>query len=133
MTQSSSYLYIPFSDLYKLAISNISQLKVVLNEKNNLSKVKKEIETMGFKTLSVVDTIKQIETIFANVRLVLALLGFVALLVAVLGMFDTLTVPLLERTREIGGMKVMGLVSYEIEDLFLAEAMIMGLSGGFGG
>ena len=48
-------------------------------------------------------------------------------------MFNTLTVSLLERTREIGGMKVIGMVSEEIQDLFLAEAMIMGFSGGIGG
>lgn len=48
-------------------------------------------------------------------------------------MFNTLTVSLLERTREIGGMKTMGMVSDEVQDLFLAEAMIMGLSGGIGG
>src|SRR5690606_8693879 len=60
-------------------------------------------------------------------------LGLVALGVASLGMFNTLTVSLLERTREIGGMKTMGMVSDEIEDLFLAEAMIMGVAGGIGG
>lgn len=130
---TSAYLYIPFSDLYKLAVRNLSQLKVVLTEKNDLPKARKEIETMGFKTSSVVDTIKQIESVFANIRLVLAAIGLVALVVAALGMFNTLTVSLLERTREIGGMKVMGVVSHEIEDLFLAEAMIMGLGGGFGG
>ncbi len=130
---SSAFLYIPFSDLYKLAINNLSQIKLFLSSKNDLSKVRKEIETLGFKTSSVVDTVKQIESVFGNVRFVLGLIGLVALVVAALGMFNTLTVSLLERTREIGGMKVMGVVSYEIEDLFLAEAMIMGLAGGFGG
>ena len=48
-------------------------------------------------------------------------------------MFNTLTVSLLERTREIGGMKTMGMVSGEIQELFLAEAMIMGFAGGIGG
>jgi len=60
-------------------------------------------------------------------------MGMVALGVASLGMFNTLTVSLLERTREIGGMKTMGVISNEVQDLFLAEAMILGLSGGFGG
>lgn len=130
---SSAYLYIPFSDLYKLAVRNLSQIKVLLTDKNDFPKIRKEIETMGFKTSSVVDTVKQIKGVFANVRIVLALIGLVALVVASLGMFNTLTVSLLERTREIGGMKVMGVVSYEIEDLLLAEAMIMSLFGGFGG
>jgi ABC-type antimicrobial peptide transport system permease subunit len=97
------------------------------------AKTRKEIETMGFKTNSTADTIAQIESLFANLRVVLGLLGMVALGVASLCMFNTLTVSLLERTREIGGMKTMGVVSDEIQDLFLAEAMIMGLGGGIGG
>ena len=88
---------------------------------------------MGFKTTSTVDTVKQIESLFSNLRILLTILGMVALGVASLGMFNTLTVSLLERTREIGGMKAIGMVSEEVQDLFLAEAMIMGLSGGFGG
>lgn len=129
----NSYLYVPFADLYRLAVRNLSQLKIVLSDQKDLPLVRKEVETMGFKTASVTDTIKQIEALFANVRLVLAMIGLVALVVAALGMFNTLTVSLLERTREIGGMKVMGVVAHEIEDLFLSEAMIMGLGGGFGG
>jgi len=130
---NSSYLYIPFTDLYNQSISNFSQIKVVLGKKEDVPKIRKEIETIGFKTSSVMDTVSQIESLFATIRLVLSLLGFVALAVASLGMFNTLTVSLLERIREIGGMKVMGVVAQEIEDLFLAEAMIMGIAGGFGG
>ncbi len=129
----SSYFYIPFSDVDKLAIKNFSQLKVVVKNKETLPKVRKEIEVFGLKTTSVVDTVKQIESLFGNLRIVLVTLGMVALGIASLGMFNTLTVSLLERIREIGGMKVMGMVSDEVEELFLAEAMIMGLAGGVGG
>jgi putative ABC transport system permease protein len=129
----SSYFYIPFTDVDKLNIKNFSQLKVVTKAKEILPKIRKEIEVLGLKTTSVVDTVKQIESLFGNLRLVLAIVGLVALGVASLGMFNTLTVSLLERIREIGGMKVMGMVSEEVQELFLAEAMIMGLSGGIGG
>ncbi len=129
----STYFYVPFADVYQLGIKNFSQLKVILKDSQALAKVRKEIETMGFKTSSTVDTVKQIESLFANLRILLGILGLVALGVASLGMFNTLTVSLLERTREIGGMKAMGMVSQEVQDLFLAEAMIMGLAGGLGG
>lgn len=35
--------------------------------------------------------------------------------------------------RELGNRKTMGMVSGEIQELFLAEAMIMGFGGGLGG
>ena len=129
----NTYFYIPFTDLYKLGIKNFSQFKMIVKNQKDLPQVRKDIETMGFRTNSTYDTVKQIESLFANLRLLLAILGMVALGVASLGMFNTLTVSLLERTRETGGMKAIGMVSEEVQDLFLAEAMIMGLSGGIGG
>ena len=130
---NNTYFYVPFSDIQKLGIKNFSQFKLILNNQKDLPKVRKEIETMGFRTSSTYDTVKQIESLFNNLRILLAILGMVALGVASLGMFNTLTVSLLERTRETGGMKAIGMVSDEVQDLFLAEAMIMGLSGGLGG
>lgn len=130
---NNTYFYIPYADIKKLNIPHVSQFKVVLKEAESLATTRKSIETFGFRTNSTYDTVKQIESLFVNLRFVLAILGLVALGVASLGMFNTLTVSLLERTREIGGMKTMGMVSDEVQDLFLAEAMIMGLSGGIGG
>ncbi|MBP7966847.1 ABC transporter permease [Candidatus Woesebacteria bacterium] len=129
----NQFIYIPISDMQVLGVSNYSQAKVILADEKQMPEVRKEIETMGYKTTSTADTVSQIESFFANVRGILGVLGFIALAVASLGMFNTLTVSLLERTREIGGMKTMGMVSGEIRELFLAEAMIMGFAGGIGG
>ena len=128
-----TFFYVPMSDMDKLGIGNFSQIKVILSNKDVLPVVRKEIESLGFHTSSTVDTVAQIESLFANLLILLGLLGMVALGVASLGMFNTLTVSLLERTREIGGMKTMGVISNEVQDLFLAEAMILGLGGGTGG
>lgn len=130
---ASAYFYIPLSDMSKLGVDNFSQLKVSVSRQDQLPKIRKQTETLGFRTHSTLDTVSQIESLFANLRIILGLLGMVALAVASLGMFNTLTVSLLERTREIGGMKTMGMISGEVQDLFLSEAMIMGLSGGIGG
>ena len=85
---------------------------------------------MGYVTRSVADTVDQINSLFATARTVLMLLGMVALSVAALGMFNTLTVSLLERTREVGLMKAMGMKSWEVQELFLTESMLMGFLGG---
>ena len=129
----NQYFYVPFSDTRVLGVTNFSQAKIVLENRNKMPEIRKQIEDLGFRTASTADTVAQIELLFGNLRLVLGLLGMVALGVASLGMFNTLTVSLLERTREIGGMKTIGMVAEEVRDLFLSEAMIMGLSGGIGG
>lgn len=122
--------YVPFIDLRSLGITNYSQVKLVVKDQAELSKVRRQVEAMGYVTRSVADTVEQINSLFATARTILMLLGMVALAVAALGMFNTLTVSLLERTREVGLMKAMGMKSSEVQELFLTESMIMGVLGG---
>jgi putative ABC transport system permease protein len=125
--------YVPFIDLRSLGVTNYSQVKVVVNDASSLEKVRREIESKGYNTSSVVDTVAQIDSVFGLARWFLALIGFVALSVASLGMLNTLTVSLLERTREVGLMKTMGMKSEEVKELFLTESMIMSIVGGVSG
>lgn len=126
-------LYVPFIDLRSIGVINYSQAKVLVKNQETLPKVRTQIEALGFTTQSVSDTVAQINNLFATARTVLFLVGMAALAVASLGMFNTLTVSLLERTREVGLMKAMGMRSSEVHELFLTESMIMGLFGGFAG
>jgi len=126
-------IHVPIGDIKGMGVTSYSQVKVVTATTADLPLIRKKIEAMGFKTSSVVDTVSQIESLFYSLKLLLGILGVVALSVAALGMFNTLTVSLLERTREVGMMKAMGMKSMEIRDLFLTESMIMGLFGGLGG
>ena len=123
-------IYIPIVDLKSLGVTNYSQLKVGAPTEKALVELRKKIESIGFNTASVADTINQINTLFGTIRFILGIFGSIALAVAALGLFNTLTVSLLERTREIGLMKAMGMRSYEIERVFLTESMIVGLFGG---
>lgn len=122
--------YVPFIDLRGLGIEYYSQAKVTARSQEVLSDVRKQIEGMGYVTTSVADTVSQINSFFASARIILGLLGMVALGVAALGMFNTLTVSLLERTREVGLMKAIGMKSVEVQELFLTESMVMAFFGG---
>lgn len=128
--EGTPMVYVPFIDLRSLGITKYSQMKLIVADTNSLAKVRATVEASGYGTISVADTVAQIDKLFASFRLVLAILGMVALSVAALGMFNTLTVSLLERTREVGLMKAMGMKSSEVKDLFLTESMIMGFFGG---
>lgn len=127
---STPFFYVPFLDLRSLGVANYSQVKVIADDPDALPQVRRLIESLGFSTTSVADTVEQIDQLFGTLRTVLAILGLVALAVAALGMFNTLTVSLLERTREVGLMKAMGMKSNEVRELFLTESMIMGFVGG---
>jgi ABC-type antimicrobial peptide transport system permease subunit len=128
--EQTPMFYVPFIDLRSLGVNNFTQAKIVAQNKEVLKNARDKIESMGFVTASVADTVAQINNIFRSVRLALGVLGMVALAVASLGMFNTLTVSLLERTQEVGLMKALGMRSSEVKELFLTESMIMGFLGG---
>lgn len=128
--ESSSFYYFQLADAKRLGVVSYSQLKVIMDDESKLGEVRKLVETLGFKTASTVDTVVEIEKLFRTLRMLLGFLGTIALAVASLGMFNTMTVSLLERTREVGVMKAMGMLSDEVRELFLAESMIMGVGGG---
>lgn len=130
---SAPLIYLPILNLKQMGINYYSQAKLIITNQNSVEGVRKKIEALGYKTSSVIDTVSQINTLFDSIRIVLGFLGAVALSVAALGMFNTLTVSLLERIREVGMMKTMGMKSSEVKKLFLTESMIMGIFGGVGG
>lgn len=131
-SKSPTY-YISYEDLWVEGLKNISQLKVILKDQGFVSSVRDSIESIGFKTSSIVDTVDRIGDLFGTLRIALLVLGLIALGVASLGMFNTLTVSLMEKTREVGLLKTMGLKSREVKILFLAESIIMSVLGSISG
>ena len=55
--------------------------------------------------------------------------GVIALVVSAIGMFNTMTIALLERTEEIGIMKSIGAAPGSISLMFIMEATLMGFLG----
>ena len=70
---------------------------------------------------------------FIFLRVLLAAVGTVALVVAALGIVNTLLMAVLERYQEIGICKAIGASDGDLVVLFLAEAGAIGLWGGLGG
>lgn len=126
----SAQVYLPLIDTKSLGITEYSELRITAESKDDIPDLRRSIEGLGYRTKSIQDTIQQIEDFFGTARIIFAVVGSVALFVASLGMFNTLTVSLLERIREVGLMKAMGMKSKEIQAMFITEALIMGIIGG---
>jgi len=72
----------------------------------------------------------QISTITGTLSFVLGGIAGIALLVAGIGIANTMYMAILERTKEIGIMKAIGATNRNILEIFLIEAAIIGLAGG---
>ena len=87
----------------------------------------------GYHTFSFADDFERIEREFIFFDLFVTAIALVAVVVAALGIMNTLIMAILERTREIGVLKALGAEDRHIRRLFLAEASMIGLAGAVGG
>lgn len=122
-------VFIPRGKFDSAGIPYYSQVKVVVDDTKNVPALRKQIESMGFETTSPIDTLGQINEIFKFFTIILASFGAIGMVVSVLGMFNTLTISLLERTQEIGLMMSMGARNRDIRTLFVLEALILSITG----
>ncbi|HCC68165.1 TPA: hypothetical protein DEP90_03125 [Patescibacteria group bacterium] len=124
-----SIVYVPILDLEDFGITEFSQLRITIKKEGQIIDIRRQIEVLGFETTSVMDTVSEVENLFSYAKIGLLVVGAIALSIAILGMFNTLTVSLLERTREVGLMKTIGMKADEIRSLFINESMIMCITG----
>lgn len=130
---ATNYVFMPLDSIKDLNLTTFSQLKIKVKASQFLEAVRTQVIDQGFLVSSLSDTIDQANKIFQIVQIVLSLFGFVALIVSSIGMFNTMTISLLERINEIGIMRSIGASKGDIMVLFLIESFLMGLLGGVGG
>lgn len=131
--ESNSFGYIDISWTKDLEITSYDSMKVKVKDQSYLKQTRDIIIEKGFTVIALSDTIDQANKIFATIQIVLALFGLVALIVSAIGMFNTMTIALLERTNEIGIMKAIGASNTDIRIMFLVESVLIGFLGGLGG
>jgi putative ABC transport system permease protein len=71
-----------------------------------------------------------LSSVFSVIQLFLVGIAAISLLVAGIGIMNIMIVSLIERTREIGILKALGMKSHTVLFIFLSESVIIGLIGG---
>lgn len=125
---------IPISELSSnIRVEKYERAQVLVSKVEFLDAVQAEVIKRGFVVTALSKTVEQATKIFQGIQGVLAVFGGIALTVSAIGMFNTMTVTLLERTAEIGIMRTLGASSGDIKILFVSEAIIVGFLGGIMG
>ncbi len=107
--------------------------KVKVKENKVLEEVRDRLISMGFMVSALSDTVSQANKIFGAIQIILGIFGVVGLIVAGIGLINTMSITLLERTSEIGIMMALGASTKDIKVLFLMESTICGFLGGIFG
>lgn len=110
-----------------------NNIKVKVDNVDNVQKVQEQIEALGLKPHSLNDILVEINNSSKTQRLILGGIGAVSLLVAAIGISNTMVMSIYERTKEIGVMKVIGASVSDIKKMFLTESAFIGLLGGIVG
>jgi putative ABC transport system permease protein len=92
--------------------------------------LRQRVEALGFQTQTFGDQFRNFEDLLGKMRIALLGLALVALLLACLGIANTMYTAVLERTKEIGVLKALGARSRDVLLLFVSEATVIGLAGG---
>ena len=89
-----------------------------------------QIKAMGYQTFSLTDMLESMKKTSRTLQAILGGIGAISLLVAAIGITNTMVMSIYERTREIGVIKVLGAEMTDIRRLFLIEAALIGFGGG---
>ncbi len=126
-------VFVPAGIFTVAGVPTYKQAKVIADNADNIPALRKQIESSGFQTSSPVDTLEQINQLFKFFNIILAGFGAIGIVVALLGMFNTLTISLLERTKEIGLMVTLGGRRQDMRRLFMLEAVMLSIIGALSG
>ncbi|MBZ2386035.1 ABC transporter permease [Anaerococcus murdochii] len=105
-------------------------LKVIVDDVNNLERIENDIKKLGYNTQSEASSAEEIKKQTMQVTLILGGIGSVAFIVSAIGIINTMLMSIYERQKEIGVMKVIGASINDIRGMFLIESGFIGFFGG---
>ena len=111
---------------YEMAYAKVTDMA-------HTKEVNEKIQEMGFYAWYPTEWLDTMQEQARTNQNFLAAIGAVSLLVAAIGIANTMIMAIYERTREIGVMKVIGAAIRDIKWLFLLESALIGLVGGIVG
>jgi putative ABC transport system permease protein len=110
--------------------SNYGHVTVTVDREENVKDVAAKILAMGVQAHALIEFIERERFQYLLIFYSMTIIAGVALLVAALGIANTMLMTVLERTREVGVMKAVGAADRHIRRIFLVEGGLIGLVGG---
>jgi len=139
-TQDDSQIYMPLEDMRDLlgGKDSLSMIFAKVTDASRIDEISKNIEKKldkeyGEKTYSAISSqqiAERVGSIFSILSFVLGGIASISLVVAGVGIANTMFTAVLERTREIGIMKAIGATNFNIMEIFLIESALLGFIGG---
>lgn len=99
-------------------------------DKSVVSEAQSNLAKLGYETKSSEDLQQLINNFISTLQIIITVFSVITVIASVFGIINTLYISVLERTREIGLMKALGMRKSSVNLLFIFEAMWIGFLGG---
>ncbi|MEM5016037.1 FtsX-like permease family protein [Metabacillus indicus] len=106
-----------------------NEIKVYTSSVEDVKGVTDSLKDKGYLVYSITEELENMNLFFNAFKAGLIFVGTVAVLIASIGIFNTMTMAVTERTQEIGIMKAIGAQPGVIRRIFLLESAFIGLLG----
>lgn len=104
-------------------------VNVYADSLENVKSITQFLKDDGLSVYSVTEDLDQLDVFFLALKAGLIFVGTIAIIISSIGIFNTMTMAVTERTREIGVMKAIGANPKLIQRLFLIESAWIGVLG----
>ncbi|MFJ7408380.1 MULTISPECIES: ABC transporter permease [unclassified Lysinibacillus] len=106
-----------------------SEFNIYADSLEHVKPILEKLKDKGYNVYSVTEQLDQMDVFFLVLKIGLIFVGTIAVLIASIGIFNTMTMAVTERTREIGVLKAIGASPKLIQRLFLMESTFIGIFG----
>ncbi|MBP3949946.1 ABC transporter permease [Bacillus suaedae] len=106
-----------------------SNISIYATDVQDVEGLTNELKTQGYWVDSISERVDGMKLFFTALKVGLVIVGTVAVMIASIGIFNTMTMAVTERTQEIGIMKAIGANPAIIRRLFLMESAAIGIIG----
>lgn len=114
----------------KHELNNYNQIKVIVDSPEEIEEYESQIKELGYQTTSYKEFQNKIKSVLLGIKLVLGTLAGISLMVAALGITNTMDMAIYERKKEIGVIKVIGGSISDVKKIFVGEACAISFTGG---
>lgn len=124
-----------YSNLQKdyMANKGYNSIEIAAKDVSDVEPLSETIKELDYASNSSIDMAKEVEDALGGINTAFAVLGGIVLVVAAIGIVNTMSMAVLERTKSIGVMKSLGADRNAIRSIFLVQSSLIGFIGGLFG
>ncbi|MGV2938848.1 ABC transporter permease [Mesobacillus sp. LC4] len=119
----------PDMELPAIPADQYDQVNVYAKDMESVKDITAQLKEKNYPSYSVINELKDVNVMFTIVKAGLIFIGTIAIIIASIGIYNTMTMAVTERAPDIGIMKAIGANPKTIKKIFLLESSYIGLIG----